>query len=321
MSIHSIRPHLTPVDDSVPNKIETEMFSSTDEVIPYDNIKEILGKDVRSFMAYGHSDCLCLTLARVGRSFKDTDNIPQGRPPLSEVYDWRVGNDTYTHERPDTSKTPIVKILSGQDSAKDALHLTRRQCKAAITNIILDNCLREGPITPILFSIQVSLMEKPSKPLWQTTPETVLSQTAQDFQGKAYTTYITASELRRAYKMCTDPILPKEIREVARRTLKFVAIVQERIRTQKDIILQTNEKVVVSTNKTITYRLKEIPAPWEGVNAAEFERQLNLRKSSSKTSTASKPYWRSQVAQIFEKAKAIKKSDVHSTSDTPKDAG
>jgi hypothetical protein len=313
MSVHSVHHH------DVVKKIigEDEVFAK--EVIPYDNVKEIIGEDTGSFMAYGHSDCLCLTLEIAGRYLKNKDNVPKGKPPLNEVYDYMVGNESYTQERPDLSKTPIVKIQSGQDSVnQDEAHLIRRQCKAAITNIILDNYLREGPITPILFSSQVSLMEKPSRPLWQPTPEIILSRSATDPMGKHYNTYITASEFRRAYKMCTDPTLPKEIREVARRTLKFVAIIQERIRTQKDIYLETEKAIYVTTSRLTTYRLKEIPAPWEGVNAAEFARQLKLRKASSKPSTATKPCWRTQVSQIFEKAKASKKSDVPSTSDIAK---
>jgi hypothetical protein len=263
--------------------------------IPFDNLKEIIGENAQSFMAYGHNHCLYSTVIEAaGIRMKKKEHVPADKKPLLEVYNGKVGSMNKVTKRPSGS-AKIIKILSGADCAKDPSQAIRRLCKTGLTNIILDNFVRKEEITPIIFAIKISFMEKPSHFIWQATPEAILSKTAEDPNGKKYTTYVTASEIRRAYKLCTDKALPDKFKRIARRSLKFVEISEERIQIKKDILKVTDLNIYVATNETITYRLKEIPAPWEEENAKEFSRQLDIRKGLSRPSISRKPSWRFQA--------------------------
>jgi hypothetical protein len=272
-------------------------------IIDYTNLRSIIGQTAQSFMSYGHSHCFYTEIERAGGLLTIKKNVSPGEVPLVEIYDNSIGMEGcfLKWARPDG--TPIMQIRSGSNGGNLPQHV-RRQCKTGLVNMILDNWVRwkikKGAITPIIFCIDSVHMEKLAFQ-WRATPETILSRTAKDPKKALYNSYITASELRRAFKLCTDQSLPESFRRMARATLRFVRVHEKRIREQHDIIKNTKKHLVCDRIKTQTFHLELLPAPWEGANAKEFARLWKKRKETTRTTTQTKPCWRKQVLAIIKK--------------------
>ncbi len=210
------------------------------------NLIENICREKSSVMVYGFSHCY---YDEIYRLFEEKG---------VKVYDWNFGaNGIYRIQktRAFLFQKKIKYILNGFESD------TKRACKTGLVNIIFENYRRfqegEKKITPIVFCI-----DKESNPY----KIDILSK------DPSKNTLITYSELRRAYKLCNDPQIDPEIRNIAQKTFRFVKIKKP----PSDLS-----------------ELEEIAAPWD---SPLFEDQFKLRQFSSKHSFSTpKGDWRRQI--------------------------
>ncbi len=128
--------------------------------------------------------------------------------PTHRIYHYQeLGSPLIKATRPDGA--PLHKI------GEDYPHLPmekRHTWKNGLANLVLMNLLmsEEGkPITPCLFCIDGANTSEASRSAYQL------------LEGGARP---SAREARRIYKLCHDPLLPQEIREMALKTFRFVLV-------------------------------------------------------------------------------------------------
>lgn len=163
-----------------------------------------------------------------------------------------------------------------------------RRCKTGLVNLVLENYRRvkygDGQITPIIFCIDYEDEAGPNP--YPLTSERLLSKTrfaeGHDGQYVEMNRLITHSELRRAYKLCHDPRVDTEVRQIAHNTFQFV-----KVKELED-----------------TYELERLVAPWEQV---DFQEELAKRKSYvSEFSPIRKKYdWRLELQRAVDEMQHI----------------
>lgn len=145
---------------------------------------------------------------------------------------------------------------------QDIRHSLQRECKTAITNVVLENYKRkkEGlPLIPVLFAIDID---------GNPTPLRVDHMTSKEH---GFNDQFTHKELRRAYKLCTHENTP--VRKVACETFKFIKL--------KNI--DENE-----------WDVELIDPPWAHPQFAE--RWAQRKKLSNSVPKADQFDWRKQLA-------------------------
>ncbi len=128
-------------------------------------------------------------------------------------------------------------------------------CKNTLVAVVVENCLRKSegfPILPVIFCL--SSTKCPLLPI-----QWIADQELNDFEVG----WISNKELRRIYKLCNDPELSSEVKQVAKETFKCVHVHLPHL------------------------ELEEIPPPWEEqtafwdqVRAEKKAKQVEQRRSS-----------------------------------------
>ena len=226
-----------------------------------------LCKGSEQAMIYGWRHCGYYQVSHV------LDGIHDG--PLKKTLNYLAGDPTLA------ANNDFVTTLEGRnvnliDYDPTERHLSRK-CKAAITDIVLENYKRqkEGlPLIPIIFCIDITDNPQPY------SIEKICSKDSK-INGQ-----VTHKELRRAYKLCTHPN-PK-IRAIALQTFKFAKISVD----LKVIVVLENEVVV----------LEQIPAPWAASTespekvSSKFAACWEARKKDSKSTPKPNKYdWSKQL--------------------------
>ena len=140
-------------------------------------------------------------------------------------------------------------------------------CKNTLVAVVIENYLRKKesfPIIPVIFCLEST--ECPPRPTeW-------IANKNLDHSGLGT---ISNAEIRRMYKLCSDPELSSEVKEVAKATFIFVRV------------------------NLPSLELEEIPAPWEKEAQiwTEAWEQRNLGKSKSKVAST-KLNWRKLLIDL-----------------------
>jgi len=238
-------------------------------LITNESIPVVFGPSVEecqdlSAMVYGFSSCYYNEVAGALSS------------QVSRIYSYELGKDG----------SQWVKFLSGS-SALDEMNQddwidkkrNARWCKTALVKIVLKNVQnhrsKKAPLIPVVFCI-----DRENNP-YPFSVENLLSKTKAEYPEGCevmMNELVTHAEIRRAYKLCFDPSVDLEVRQVAQETFRFV-------RVERKIFSQKEDEV------DYLYDLTPLPAPWKAPN---FENEWNLRKAI-RTPSLQKVDWREQL--------------------------
>jgi hypothetical protein len=231
-------------------------------VLDYPSLTRALGGETQQLMVYGFADCKYDIIATALRTSSPFGEKISGNP-VQRVFDHTMAN-TYLCESPETTST-----LEGRKIHKIKFQdYVASRCKAALVNIIIENCKRnaEGlPLIPVLFAIGISTDSSGLYP--PSIPDLITDKQ-----------HITLKELRRVYKLCTDLTLPEHVRAIAERTFKFVKV----------IISESPGKAVEGSegseprSPSTTYSFESIKAPWESVPKETWQAALAEYKAKKK---------------------------------------
>ena len=170
----------------------------------------------------------------------------------------------------------------------DGVKKSRRTCKAGIVNTVLENyrLSKEGkPLLPLVFCNDIEGNRHPE---------------ASESEGifDAGSGYVSSSELRRIYKICYSEQVPEEIREVAKRTFKFVKV-----------SCSEGKQVTKSRKKmprAVFLDLKEIDSPFKGIS----DIKAVTRTARNLESLTSKKPW---ILEVEEKMRVIDQELINPT--------
>jgi len=248
----------------------------TIRLVSNQSIKDLgLDKPKSTAMVYGFQHC-------------EYEQVCQGlKKKIVRAYDWSLGNNSC--KTINLSGERVYKIDPGALQAKNAKKMCNRYCKAGLVNLVIENYRKQKngePLTPVIFCIDI---ENNPYPL---TSKNLLSKT-KVVGNTVMNQVVTHSELRRAYKLCNDPRVREDIREIAKKTFKFVHVKP----------ITSKQKTKTSLKERVTYNLTEIAAPWENSKknskqAKEFATELAKRKEYAKKNPvkrAKKTDWRAQL--------------------------
>jgi hypothetical protein len=134
--------------------------------------------------------------------------------PFKKVFTYHAGE----HDQPKSSRTTLEarvmdQIQVANEGEFDEKAFTR-PCKAALTNLILENYKRtkeKKQLIPIIFFTDIDNNRHPAN---------ARTITSREFPGN---NLVTNSELRRVYKLC-NAIGNPELEEIARKTFKFAKV-------------------------------------------------------------------------------------------------
>ncbi len=179
----------------------------------------------------------------------------------------------------------IHQINAGLTGISELSKAVLLGCKAALVNMVLENYQSQitgKKMVPIIFCIDITNNRFPL------TSEDVLSKTKTILKNGTTSSLandlVTHKELRRAYKLCHDPMMPLKFREVAKESFKFVRV--EEIRRDE------------LSNLEISITLQPTSAPWEAKN---WDNQWAMRKSLSHPATKKKTAnWRKEVLAVID---------------------
>jgi hypothetical protein len=212
--------------------------------LDFDSINTICGNS-KQVMVYGWSHC---KYEKIADLLKTSPNSP-----MKKVFDSYLGLKSSAEERKTCEGTVIEQL-------KVPLNGMLRPCKAALTNLVLENYKRmkeAKPLIPLIFCYDIEGNRYPSN------EETITSR------DPKINKLVTHSELRRCYKLCKD-VGDSTIEAVAQQTIIFV-------------------KVCKGTNGETTFQKIEpfwLKKDWDSVWK---------KRQSSKISTVKKRPWREQL--------------------------
>jgi len=249
------------------------------------SVQNIIGES-QTAMVYGFTHCKYYTVSQVLQKHQD----------VSKIYDWTLGDESRESSYPriacrQVDEEPVPQIDSGAfelnyHGSRYRHQHTTRYCKTGLVNFVLENYRNiefgDGKISPIIFCIDYEGEAGPNP--YPLTSEMLLSKTkcVKGTNGRYIEAnrIITHAELRRAYKLCHDPRVEADVREVAQRTFKFVKVKEERVLSE--------------SGDAFLYELEQIAAPWE---QPDFQEELAKRKSHvTDPSPVKKTYdWRASL--------------------------
>ena len=150
----------------------------------------------KEIMVYGFDHCHYLKVTR----FFENHGV--------EVYTYELGYDL-----DNSGVKKIYQIRSGYQEGCERRHQKlRRICKSGLVNMVLENLKSQKigkPLVPIIFCV-----DRDQNP-YPLSSGKIISRN---------TDIVTYSELRRAYKLCNDPTIHPEVREIAKQSFKFVKV-------------------------------------------------------------------------------------------------
>lgn len=178
----------------------------------YSSLTKLIKKETQEIMIFGYGHCKYREIA---------DALKSEESPIKKVFTEVVGKPNYNRKSITTAEGRLIAQipLSFQFSSDSPLEMNRkkigRECKAALVNIVMENCFRKKqgkPLIPVVFCVAAEGSEySPSIPLFL-SPEEELNQ------------LMTHKEVRRAYKLMFDEDLPIEISMVAQETFQFTEV-------------------------------------------------------------------------------------------------
>ena len=239
------------------------------------------------------------------------DQIKNGlerHPQIKRIYDLSLGENRpeymhYVHveriTRLDGSKLEQIDsgITEQTEPPMDGVRMAARQCKASITNLIVENLKRNlngQECIPIIvcFDKENNNIPPQAENLLSKTKKIKITPTFEIDMNSI----VTHSEMRRMYKLCDDEMIDPLVKDVARRSFRFVRVVE---------VERTVAKTDSGEEVHIKYDLSEIPPAWalEG-----YQEELAKRKLLPKRPNAleKRVDWRAQVNQIKEREVARK---------------
>lgn len=219
-----------------------------------DSLRRVSGGS-KQVMVYGFERCL----------YKEMEQyINTGKAgSVAKSFDWTLG---YFRGDADVSKTldgRNIERLEFTVSASDRQSIAR-QCKTAITNLVLENYKRakQGlPIIPLIFCLDIDGNTRPFETEHVAVKDPKRNGT------------ITHKELRRMYKLAHQ-FENAELRKVAQDTFKFVKL------------------TAVGEN---SYRLDPIEAPWNDTRWDGYWATRMAQKSTTPDSSE-KRHWREDLS-------------------------
>ncbi len=243
-------------------------------------------KGADQVMVYGWKHCL---YHLVGQAICTMTVHPDF--PIKKVFSYRIGNPSNPNAKTLSGRKLNTLYFTGSDSSLKSKRPSpalsqktiARECKTALTNLVLENYKRKSegkPLIPILFCIDIDDNPTPASYSHIATKHPQFNE------------QITYKELRRAYKLCTHKNVL--VRKAALETFKFIKLTK---------------------NQEGDYTLKPVPAPWAH---SQFPTVWNIR---SKVST-SKPKqahvnWRKQLDQRIREFETSKKLASDKTASAP----
>ena len=224
----------------------------------------------------------------------------ESHPQIKRVYDLSLGENRPAYFRfldkeriTRLDGSLLEQIDSGiseeTDPPLDGVRMATRQCKASITNLIVENLKRAHAgkeCIPIIVCYDKDNNHIP--PL----VENILTKTKKIQLTPTFeidlNSVVTHSEMRRMAKLCNDPHLDERIKEVARRSFKFVRVNEmgrETIKTPHGEEIHVN------------YEFRQIDTPWAD---PEFDRHLAIRKQLPRRPNALPKIvdWRAQINAV-----------------------
>jgi hypothetical protein len=240
-----------------------------------ESVVKVIGKDTKQAVVYGFQHC------KYTQVHLAIDQKPDS--PLLKVFDSVIGNDVDRSIIPREYLTTlegkeIYQIRS--DAGDPRLPVPKqcaRRCKAGLVNLVFENYkrIKQGlkPI-PLLFVIDITNNRCPL------TSENICSKTKTKGVTQTFSismnSVVTHEELRRAYKLCNEKDLGKEINQVARQTFKFIKVFQNGAENEFGIV--------------------EIAAPWDKPDwATLWERRMI---ESAHSIDPQKHCWRMQLKSL-----------------------
>lgn len=245
---------------------------------------DTLPEGTNQIMVYGWAHCKYQDVECFIREMAEDREIP-----IRKVFNNSIGcsPDAFLSSYATTLESRQLNILAFEEPSTDR-QATARQCKTALTNLVLENYkrMKDGlPVIPLLFCIDIDGNPKP----WSI--ETITSK------EESCNKQITHKELRRAYKLCTHE--NSKIRDAAKATFCFI-------------------KLKYLGDKT--YALEPTASPWEDSRA--FGECWEARKAKSKTSSKSDASsWDKQFkahVAAYERRMADRDDEKESTATTTK---
>lgn len=185
-------------------------------------------------MVYGYRDCAYRIIYETLATPKPFgDGLADS--PIKNVFQYIIGDPTTPSLT--LEGVPIYKIkTSGSPQSS---------FKAGLVNIVIENVKRQRearPLIPVLFTIDISTDKSGHYP-----PSVFDLINLRD-------RFHTLKELMRTYKLCTDPSLPSEVREVAAKTFIFVKVLVSQ--------MDTRSPYGLPAETTTTYAFETLKAPW-----------------------------------------------------------
>lgn len=231
-------------------------------------------------MIYGLNSCKFGYVARwlkiekaSGRFMNIFGNVLGSNKEEDPIYKELFNFEDETFDR---GKIAKIKNIAHKEGEEEDIH---ERCKNAEVNLIIENVKRTEsglPIIPLIFVVKLNDTVLKLEKILDKLPKKTADGIAQ---------HITDAEIRRAYRLCSDPYLHKEIREVAKNTFIFIA-------------LETNPK-----DASVMYSFKKIEAPWNsGVWQEGWCRRKNLRQLPKEHVSS----WKIQANNLVEAAEESK---------------
>lgn len=193
--------------------------------------------------------------------------------PIKKVFNWRLGNSSGSVIS--VKHNPIVQV--GRKKSLCPLKNVGQISKAALTNVALHNVRYPDDKICVIFCIEHDV------PYFVTPPATPAELLIKGQQSSSRLDpgrfdpeqALTSKELRRAYKLCTDPEVPESIRLAAREMCCFVRVHVNKV--------------------SYIFELVRINPPWESPDwVKSWEQRMKMKNASrpSDTFCGPKPSWR-----------------------------
>lgn len=249
---------------SLPKKKQPQEVSENINVTskPFFNLDDFISKCAtnKQAMVYGLFEGKYLEISR----WLDTQ---KNMGFFNDVFDFFLGEECNNENEYTTTQhiTSDHRVISKINSGSDAL--SRRACKAALVNMVIENFKRrkeELPTIPIIFSVGKDDDVK-------LDIHAIANRASPKSKG------MTNSEIRRAYKLCFDPGLSEEIRTIAKESFLFIS-------------LTTNDATA-----PVEFDFTIIQAPWE---TSCWETGWAERIKTKSVKADPNPYpWRGQLIE------------------------
>lgn len=180
--------------------------------INYESAQRCIGQNAEQVMVYG------FTHAKYDEIY---GSLKAPESPIRKLFDWEFGNPK-NPDRCVTLEGMTIEEFAIDPVVSSEKETCSRVCKAAVTNLVLENFKRSKkglPLIPLLFCIESPTTVEHHK-------LTVQSLTSKESKTNGL---ITHSELRRVYKLCKEleresDSLAQTLAHLAQSTLKMVRV-------------------------------------------------------------------------------------------------